>query len=92
MECNVRTAVDGLAYMHRIRFSTLTQHSIFDTDDPIASAAREKRLLSVGRKRKVPKDAEDRRPTYLKWQRLIDPDGYQPRAPTNGDRPQPTPS
>jgi hypothetical protein len=24
--------------------------------------------------------AEDRRPTYLKWQRLIDTDEYQPRA------------
>jgi hypothetical protein len=39
--------------MHRIRFSASTQHNIFDTDDPIASAALQERLLSVGRKRKV---------------------------------------
>ena len=87
IECTVRASVEGLAYMHRIRFSTSTQHSIFDTDDPIATAAQNERLLSVGRKRRVPKDAEDLRPTYLKWQRLTDPHGYQPRAPTNGDRP-----
>ena len=92
IECTVRASVEGLAYMHRIRFSTSTQHSIFDTDDPIATAAQNERLLSVGRKRRVPKDAEDLRPTYLKWQRLTNPHGYQPRAPTNGDRPQPTPS
>ncbi len=90
--CTVRTSVDRLAYLHRKRFSTSTQHSFFDTDDLIASAARQERLLSVGRKRKVPKDAEDRLPMYLKWQLLIDPDEYQPRAPTNGDGPQPTPS
>jgi hypothetical protein len=42
--------------MHRIRFSTLTQQSNFDTDDQIASAARQERLQSVGRKHRVPKD------------------------------------
>jgi hypothetical protein len=41
-----------------------------------ASAARQETVLSVGRKRKIPKDAEDRRPVYLKWQRLIDRDRY----------------
>jgi hypothetical protein len=56
------------------------------------SAARQERLLSVGCKRKAPTDAEDRQPMYLKWQRLIDPDGHQPRVPTKRDRLQPTPS
>jgi hypothetical protein len=58
----------------------------------MASAARKERLLSVGRKRKAPTDAEDRRPMYLKWQRLIYPDGHQSRVPTKRERPQPTPS
>ena len=77
--------MEGLAYMHRILFSTSTQHSIFYTDDTIASAAQKERLLSVGRKSKVSTDAEDSRPTYLKWQLLIDPHGYQPPDPTNGN-------
>ena len=47
-------------YIYTLRFSTSPQHNIFDTDDPIASAAQKKRPLSVGRKRKVHKDAEDR--------------------------------
>jgi hypothetical protein len=48
----------------------------------MASAARKERLLSVGRKRKAPIGAEDRRPMCLKWQGLIDPDGHQPPVPT----------
>ena len=78
IECPVRASVERLAYMHQIRFSTSTQHRNFDTDDPMESAARQERLMSVGRKRKAPTDAEDCRPMYLKWQRLIDPDGHQP--------------
>jgi hypothetical protein len=92
IESTLRASVEGLAYMHQIQFSTSTQHRIFDTDDPMAFAARKERLLSVGCKRKAPTDAEDRRPMYLEWQRLIDPDGHQPRVPTKRDRPQPTPS
>jgi hypothetical protein len=53
------------------QFSASTQHSNFDTDDLIATAAQNERLLSIGRKRRVPKDAEDLRPTYLKWQPVI---------------------
>jgi hypothetical protein len=80
IECAVCPSVEGLAYMHRILFSTS-----IDTDDTIASAAQKERLLSVGRKSKVSTDAEDSRPTYLKWQLLIDPHGYQPPDPTNGN-------
>jgi hypothetical protein len=35
IDITVRASVEGLAYMHRLRFSTSTQHSIFDTDDPL---------------------------------------------------------
>lgn len=51
-----------------------TQHLPY-TDDPIASAAQKERLLSVDRKSEAPQDADDRRPAYLKWQRLLDPHG-----------------
>jgi hypothetical protein len=59
-KCTVSASVEGLAYVHRIRFSTSTQHSSFDTDDSMASSARKERNLSVGRKRNPPKDEEDR--------------------------------
>jgi hypothetical protein len=40
IKCTVRMSVEGLAYMHRIRFSTLTQNSLFDIDDSICCPAR----------------------------------------------------
>ena len=50
IDCTIRTAVEGLAYMNRIRFSVSNQHNIFDTDDPKVIAANQEKLLSVGRK------------------------------------------
>jgi hypothetical protein len=41
---DVCASVEGLAFMHRIWFSTSTQHSIFDTGHPMASGARKERL------------------------------------------------
>ena len=72
IDCTIRTAVEGLAYMNRIRFSVSNQHNIFDTDDPKVIAANQEKLLSVGRKRKIPKDAEDLRAVQQKWKRIAD--------------------
>jgi hypothetical protein len=40
LESTVCTSVGGLTFMHRIRFSTLTQNSLFDIDDSICCPAR----------------------------------------------------
>jgi hypothetical protein len=46
-ECTVRTSVEELAHIHRIRFSDTDQHSTFDTDGPKAIPANQEKLLSV---------------------------------------------
>ena len=63
IESTVRTSVEGLAYMHRIRFSESNQNNTFDTDEPIVIITNQKKLLSVGHKHKIPKDPEDLRAT-----------------------------
>ena len=56
IEATVSASVEELAYMNRVRFSTCSPNSIFDNDDPKSSYAVHENLLSVGRKRKIPKD------------------------------------
>jgi len=86
IDCTVRASVEGLAYMHRIRFSASNQHNVFDTDDPKVIAANQEKLLSAGRKRKIQKDADDLRAMHQKWQRLVDSSGNFCSGPTVGDR------
>jgi hypothetical protein len=59
-------------YMNRICFSESSQHSPFDTDDPKEIATKQEQLLSVGRTRTIPNDAQDLRVISHKWQRLVD--------------------
>ena len=86
IDSTVRASVEGLAYMHRIRFSASNQHNVFDTDDPKVIAANQEKLLSAGRKRKIQKDADDLRAMHQKWQRLVDSSGNFCSGPTVGDR------
>ena len=73
-EATVRASVEELAHINRIRFSTSSQNSIFrirfstssqnsifHSDDPKLSYASHENLLSVGSKRKFPKDSDDLR-------------------------------
>ena len=46
----VRASVEELVHINRIRFSTSSQNSIFDSDDPKSSYASHENLLSVGSK------------------------------------------
>ena len=66
--------VEELVYMNRIRFSTsqASQNNIFDTDDPKPSCASESEesLLSVGSKRKNPRDGEDLRARQTRWKQI----------------------
>ena len=59
IEATVCASVEELAHMNRIRFSTSSQNSIFDSDDPKWPYASHENLLSVGSKRKIPKDSAD---------------------------------
>ena len=45
--------------MNQIRLSISQQNNTFDTDDPKESRVTQERLLSVGRKRKIPKNGDD---------------------------------
>ena len=45
--------------MNRIHFSVSSQNNNFDADEPKSSYASHENLLSVGNKRKIPKDNED---------------------------------
>ena len=58
IEATVRASVEELAYMNRVRFSTSSQNSIFDSDDPKSSCASDENLLNMGNKRKVPRGSE----------------------------------
>jgi hypothetical protein len=55
LDCTVRTSVEGLGYMHRIRFSVSKQYNTFDTDNPTATSAKQEKFLRLGRKRKFQK-------------------------------------
>ena len=50
------TSVAALSYLNRVRFAPTSQNIIFDTDDPKMQGTSQKKLLSVGSKRKAPKD------------------------------------
>ena len=62
IEATVHASVKELAYMNRISFSTSSQNSIFDTDDPKSSCTSHETLLSVGSKRKIPRESENSGP------------------------------
>ena len=53
--------------MNRIRFSISSQNN-FDTDDPKSSCASHENPLSVGNKRKIPRDIEDLRAQQKKME------------------------
>ena len=72
IEATVRASVEELAYMNRIRFSTSSQNSIFDTDDPKSSWTSDENHLSVGSKRKNPRYSEDLRVRQTKWMVIAD--------------------
>ena len=72
IEATVRASVEELAYMNRVHFSTSGQNSIFDSDGPKSSYATHENLLSVGRKRKIPKDSDDLRAQQIRWKQIND--------------------
>ena len=85
----VRASVEELAHMNRICFSTSSQNSIFDSDDPKLSYASRENLLSVGSKCKIQKDSNDLRARQIRWRRINGDRGLQHGSPDNGDRRQP---
>ena len=70
IDAAVRASVEELAHMNRIRFSTCSQNSIFDSDDPKSAYASHENLLSVGSKSKIPKDSEDLRARQIRWKQI----------------------
>ena len=91
IEATVRASVAELAHMNRIRFPTSSQNSIFDSDDPKLSHASHENLLSVGRKRKTPKDRDDLRARQIRWKQINGDHRLQHGSPGNGDRRPPLP-
>ena len=49
----------ALACMNQVRFAPSNQNNVFDTDDQKTKLALQEKLLSIGSKRKAPKDGED---------------------------------
>ena len=90
IDCTIRTSLEGLAYMNQIRFSISQQNNTFDTDDPKESRVTQERLLSVGRKRKIPKNGDDLQAMQLRWRRIVGARGHQPQRSTSGDQEQPS--
>ena len=70
IEATVRASVEELAHMNRIRFSTSSQNSIFDSDDPKLSYAPHENLLTVGRNRKIQIDSNDLRARQITWNQI----------------------
>jgi hypothetical protein len=87
--CTIRASLEGLAYMNQIRFSISQQHSTFDTDDPKEVKTTQEKLLSVGRKRKIPKNGDDLQAMQLRWKRIVRARGHQPPRSTSGDQNNP---
>ena len=91
IKATVRASVEELAHMNRIRFSMSSQNSIFDSDDPKLSYASHANLLSVGSKRKIPKDSDDLRARQIRCKQINGDQRLQHGSPDNGDR-RPPPS
>ena len=70
---NIQSSIEALAFMHRIRFSTRNQCSVFDKDDPRPNASTSERALSVGKKRKTPICADDFQFLQKRWKLLTTP-------------------
>ena len=91
IKATVRASVEELAHMNRICFSMSSQNSIFDSDDPKLSYASHTNLLSVGSKRKIPKDSDDLRARQIRCKQINGDQRLQHGSPDNGDR-RPPPS
>ena len=92
IEATVRASVEELAHINRIRFSTSGQNSIFDSDDPKWPYAPPENLLSVGSKRKIPKDSADLRARQIRWKQINGDQRTQHGTPDNGERRPPSSS
>ena len=92
IEATVRASVEELAHINRIRFSTSSQHSIFDSDDPKWPYASHEKLLSVGSKRKITKDSADLLARQIRWKQINGDQRTQHGTPDNGERRPPSSS
>ena len=60
-------------------FIYASQSSTFGTDDPKSSCTSHENLLSVGSKRKLPRDSEDLLARQIRWKRINGDRGQQHR-------------
>ena len=75
--CTVVASVQSLAFMHRVRFSSINQSRVFDTNDPVpAPSGAENR--GIGKKRQFSTSRlSEPSATQAKWKRMATNTGRQ---------------